>query len=357
MRTPVYLQNPSEDAMTVMWITNVPCRSWVEYGIDSLNMKSVASWDEGIMVANNLINKIVLEGLTPGTKYYYRACSQEIKRYGPYDKEFGETERTPVREFTTWSDDMTDFTVLVFNDLHKKTELFTRLMQVVGETEYDLVIFNGDYIDDPDTESDIVDTLSKFCSDYGSDTVPSIFIRGNHEIRGAYSLVLWNYISKVSEQSYAAFNLGDTRFVLLDCGEDKPDDHAEYSGMNDFTGYREAQAGFLAAEIPSQAFAKASRRILIHHIPLYVKAVEKFNPCKELWQPYLVDAGFDVALNGHTHRHEYVAKGTSDNNFPVVVGGSSSDTGATVTILRKTGNELNLKVVQIDGTTLLNLNL
>jgi len=30
-RTPVYLQNPATDGMTVMWLTNVPSHSWVEY--------------------------------------------------------------------------------------------------------------------------------------------------------------------------------------------------------------------------------------------------------------------------------------------------------------------------------------
>lgn len=353
-RTPVYLQNPARDAMTVMWITSVPCRSWVEYGTDSLDMQTAVTWDEGIMVANNKINKIELTNLRPGTKYYYRACSQEIKSYAPYRKEFGDIAITPIRSFTTFGDQMAGMTVLVFNDLHKKANLLTRLMEQVGDMEYDLVIFNGDCFDDTQTESDIIDVLAKYCVDYGSETVPSIFMRGNHETRGAYSMLLWNYISKAGEHSYTAFSMGDTRFVLLDCGEDKPDDHPVYYGMNDFTGYREAQADFLAKEVVSPAFTEASRRILIHHIPIYLTRTE-FNPCKELWQPYLSTADFDVALNGHLHRYQYIPKDEVGNNFPVVIGGGKSEETATVMILQKSGDDLNLKVVGTEGTTLLDL--
>lgn len=223
-RTPAYLQNPSADAMTVMWITSVPCRSWVEFGTDPDRLQPVRSYDEGMMVANRKINKIRLEDLRPGTKYYYRACSQQILHYGSYKKEFGDTIRMPLASFTTWDERDKDYTILVFNDIHKKTELFKHLMSLVGNEPYDLVIFNGDCFDDPEKESDIVDVLTEYCKSYGSDCIPSVFMRGNHEIRGACSVVLWDYLSKAGEHSYTAFTMGDTRFVLLDCGEDKPDD-------------------------------------------------------------------------------------------------------------------------------------
>ncbi len=356
MRTPVYLQNPAEDAMTVMWITNLPCRSWVEYGTDPENMKKTAcAWDEGIMVANNKINKIVLEGLEPGTKYYYRACSQHIKHYGSYKKEFGETVCTDVKSFTTWSPDMTDFTVLVVNDTHKKTDIFDRLIKLMMGEKYDLVVFNGDCFDDPEQESDVVEVLAKYCESYGSDTVPSIFMRGNHETRGAWSMLLWDYLAKAGEHSYTAFSMGDTRFVLLDCGEDKPDDNSAYYDMNDFTQYRKDQADFLSREIPSEAFTGASKRVLIHHIPIYAAAVASFNPCKELWQPYLANAPFDVALNGHLHSYRFVEKGSFDNNFPAVIGGGYKEDNATLMVLRKKGDEMGLKVLHIKGNTLLTL--
>ena len=182
-------------------------------------------------------------------------------------------------------------------------------------------------------------------------------MRGNHEIRGACSVVLWDYLSKAGEHSYTAFTMGDTRFVLLDCGEDKPDDTEVYYGMNDFTQHRKDQAQFLQTELAKPEFTAAARKVLIHHIPIYGKAVAKFNPCKELWQPYLVTAGFDVSLNGHLHRYELIEKGASENNFPVVIGGGYKEENATVMILKKTGEQLNLRVVHAKGNTLFNRDL
>lgn len=97
--------------------------------------------------------------------------------------------------------------------------------------------------------------------------------------------------------------------------------------------------------------------MLIHHIPIYGKAVAKFNPCKELWQPYLATSGFDVSLNGHLHRYELIEKGASENNFPVVIGGGYKEENATVMILKKTGEQLNLRVVHAKGNTLFNRDL
>ena len=71
-RSPVYLQNPAIDGMTVMWLTHVPCHSWVEYGTDSLNMQQALTWIEGEALAYHTINRIRLSGLKPGTRYYYR---------------------------------------------------------------------------------------------------------------------------------------------------------------------------------------------------------------------------------------------------------------------------------------------
>ena len=357
-RSPVYLQNPATDAMTVMWLTNVPCLSWVEYGTDSLNMQRAQTWVEGIAMANNTLNRIVLNGLKPGTRYYYRACSQEITLYQPYKKEFGETATSKIASFTTWDNKKSDFTAVIFNDLHDRYPLFDKLYEQIKDIPYDIVFFNGDCIADVQTEEIAVNTISHYSRGIGADKVPSVYVRGNHETRGAYAPFLWNLLGKTGgEHSYGAFSIGDTRFVALDCGEDKPDDHREYSGMNDFTQFRKDQAEFLKKETASKEFKSASKRVLIHHIPVYGMPERAFVPCRDKWGSILAKAPFDICLNAHTHRHAFLPKGADDNNFPVVVGGSSNEEGATVAILRKQGKQMTLKILNINGETLLSLEL
>lgn len=355
MRTRPYLQNPANNEMTVMWLTNVPCRSWVEYGTDTLNMKRARTFIEGEMVANNKINKIVLKDLLPGTRYYYRAVSQEIKRYSSYRKEFGDTIRTPIASFSTWDKSKTDFRVLVYNDIHSNLDLFRTLHGFAGKKDYDLVIFNGDCFDDLEVETDITSRLIAYSDTYGSERVPSLFIRGNHETRGAYSLLLWDYLERMNGRSYGAFSIGDARFVFLDCGEDKPDETPVYYDMNDFTQHRKDQADFLKKEIASGDFREAAKRILIHHIPIYGKAVSKFNPCGDLWKPYLSHVNFDVSLNGHLHRYQFLEKGEDNNNFPVVIGGGPKLESGTVMVLEKKGSEMTLNVINAKGESILNM--
>ena len=356
-RTPVYLQNAAPDAMTVMWLTNVPCHSWVEYGTDSLNMQRAQTWIEGETVANNTLNRIMLTGLKPGTRYFYRVYSREITLYQPYKKEFGETAKSEISSFTTFDDQKTDFTAIIFNDLHDSYPLFDKLNQVVKDVPRDIVFFNGDCIADVQSEAIAVNSISHYSRGIGADRVPSVYLRGNHETRGAYSPFLWNLLGTINGHSYGAFNIGDTRFVLLDCGEDKPDETEVYYGLNDFTQFRKDQAEFLKKEITSKAFKSAAKRVLLHHIPVYGMGERSFVPCRDYWGGILAKAPFSICLNAHTHRFNYITKGAEGNNFPIVVGGGSNEQSATVSILRKQGKQMMLTVLNVNGETLLSLNL
>ena len=170
-------------------------------------------------------------------------------------------------------------------------------------------------------------------------------------------MFLWNLLELMENRSYGAFNIGDTRFVLLDCGEDKPDEHPVYYDLNDFTQHRKDQAEFLKQEIASRAFQSAEKRVLIHHIPVYGMKEEAFVPCRDYWGEILSKADFSICLNGHTHRYNYIPKGEEGNPFPVVIGGGSNEQSATVAVLKKTGTVLNLRVLTAEGACLLDLNL
>ena len=353
-RSPVYLQNPATDGMTIMWLTNVPCHSWVEYGTDSKNMHIEQTLEEGIAMANNTLNRIQLTGLKPGTRYYYCVHSREIMLYQSYKKEFGETASTQIRSFKTFDDKDSDFIALIFNDLHDIYPLFDKLVKHVKNIPYDVVFFNGDCICDVQTEESALKTISHYSRGIGGDCIPSVFIRGNHEARGAYSPFLWNLLGKTGgEHSYGAFNIGATRFVILDCGEDKPDCNWAYFGLNDFTQYRKNQTAFLKKEVASKDFISAQRRVLIHHIPIYGMRKNSFNPGRDEWSDIIANAPFDICINAHTHSFNHLATRTFENNFPVVIGGGNCEESATVMILRKKGKQMNLLALNAKGKIIL----
>ena len=328
-----YLQNPVGNGITVMWETTVPAYCWVEYGTDTTQLKRARTIVDGQVVCNNYLHKIRIDGLQPGQKYYYRVCSQEILLYQAYKKVFGNTAQSAFSEFTLPATDTDSFTAVVFNDLHQHTQTFRSLCQQIKNVNYDFVVFNGDCVDDPVDHNQATSFISELTEGVCGDRIPTFFMRGNHEIRNAYSIGLRDHYDYVGDRTYGSFNWGDTRIVMLDCGEDKPDDHWVYYGLNDFTQLRNEQVDFLKKELSSKEFKKAGKRVLIHHIPLYGN--DGKNLCANLWTKLLEKAPFNISLNAHTHKYAYHPKGELGNNYPVIIGGGYKMDGATVMILEK----------------------
>ena len=348
-----YLQNPVGNGITVMWETTVPAYCWVEYGTDTTQLKRARTIVDGQVVCNNYLHKIRIDGLQPGQKYYYRVCSQEILLYQAYKKVFGNTAQSAFSEFTLPATDTDSFTAVVFNDLHQHTQTFRSLCQQIKNVNYDFVVFNGDCVDDPVDHNQATSFISELTEGVCGDRIPTFFMRGNHEIRNAYSIGLRDHYDYVGDRTYGSFNWGDTRIVMLDCGEDKPDDHWVYYGLNDFTQLRNEQVDFLKKELSSKEFKKAGKRVLIHHIPLYGN--DGKNLCANLWTKLWEKAPFNISLNAHTHKYAYHPKGELGTNYPVIIGGGYKMDGATVMILEKKKDELRVKVLNAKGKILLDI--
>lgn len=350
-RTKPYLQNPVGNGITVMWETTVPAYCWVEYGTDTTQLKRARTLIDGQAVCNNTLHKIRIDGLQPGQKYFYRICSQEILLYQAYKKVFGNTAQSAFNVFTLPAADADTFTAIIFNDLHQHTATFRALCKQIQNINYDFVVFNGDCVDDPASHDQATAFISELTEGVHGDCVPTFFMRGNHEIRNAYSIGLRNHYDYPDNKTYGSFNWGDTRIVMLDCGEDKPDEHWVYYGLNDFTQLRNDQVKFLKNELASKEFKRAKKRILLHHIPLYGN--DGKNLCADLWTKLLERAPFNVSLNAHTHQYAYHPKGKLKNNYPVIIGDGYKMETATVIIVEKKKKELRIKVLNTRGEILL----
>lgn len=348
MTTKPYLQDPRPEEMTVMFQTNAVCHAWVEYGKDSLHTQRARTLLDGQEVCYDIENKIVLRNLEPGQKYYYRVCLVGLTHKRAYETHFGDTLRTKFYSFRTPSDDDKDFTALVFNDLHQVKAVYDTLLTKVRNIDYDLVIFNGDCLPEPTDRAEAIRMIHNLADPINGAEKPIIFVRGNHEIRNFYSAGMHRLIGYRDDKTYGAFNWGDTRFVILDLGEDKPDDHDVYGGLNDFTQLRQEQTAFLQQELKSKAFRKASRRVLINHIPVFSNG-DKYRPCTEMWGPLLKQQPFDINFCAHEHSLKFFAEGKDEATFPILRGGAPSIKGCSVAVLTKRGKSLRLKVLTADS--------
>ena len=106
-----YLQNLSENEVTVVWTTDKPCKSWVEFSkkedgknfYSQLPRKAYASQD-GLCCVDTL-HRVTITGLEKNTTYFYRVLSQEVKELLPYRPVLGNIVSTDIWEkpltFTT----------------------------------------------------------------------------------------------------------------------------------------------------------------------------------------------------------------------------------------------------------------
>lgn len=356
MKTEPYLQNPTNNGITVSWLTNKKVHSWVEYGThpDSLKNKTERLVD-GQSYCYNTIHHVRLNELNPEKTYYYRVASREITKYEAYKKEFGETGYSEIYSYKPVAEDAKSYNAIVFNDLHKNESTLERLCEHIDLEKVNLILFNGDCIDDPKDEESVLKFMSYAHKRLNASSIPVVYIRGNHEIRNAYSIQLRDLIDYIGgDTSYGAFTFGDTRFVMLDCGEDKPDDHWVYYGLNSFEDFRNDQTDFLKSEVKSKAHKRAGKKVLLHHIPVY-GFDDKYLPCRSLWDPVLSKSKFDITLNAHTHEYKFVNANEDTNKFPVIIGGGPKKGTATVIHLKKDKKKLRVSVINDSGDNLLEL--
>jgi len=346
MTTLPYLQDPQPTQMTVMFQTTAPAHCWVEYGTDPDNLQRKRALLDGQEVCFDIENRITLDNLQPGQWYYYRVCVVDLLKKHAYSFHTGDTLRTQLYHFRTPQESGTDFTCVIFNDLHEHQDTYDFLCDTLRKEGIspDFIVFNGDCLPEPYDRAHAMRMIHSLADPIGGAETPVFFIRGNHEIRNFYSAGMHRLIGYPNDKTYGGISWGDTRFMILDCGEDKPDEHREYAGFNDFTQLRAEQTDFIRQELRSKAFRKAKRRILISHIPVFGND-DKYQPCSQAWGPLLKSQPFDAAIFAHTHKFHYAAKGMEGAAYPVVNGDGPRINQAAVIILQKRGKALQIRTL------------
>lgn len=360
MTTKPYLQLSTPTSVNVMFQTNSVSHCWVEFGTDTFHTQRARTLLDGQEVCYDIENNIQLKNLQPGTRYFYRVCATEILLKQAYATHFaGDTLRTPFYSFQTPdTKNNGDFVCAIFNDLHENKETYDALLQLMENEGINpnFVIFNGDCLPEPTNREHALHMIHALADPINGAERPIIFLRGNHEIRNCYSAGMHHQIGYYNDKTYSAFTRGNTRFVLLDCGEDKPDDSDVYAGLNDFTQLRLDQVDFLKQELKSKNFKQAKHRVLISHIPVFGNT-DKYRPCLDLWGPLLKKAPFDVAIGAHTHQAAFHPEGTNGCQYPVYIGGGPSAKNATVSILTLKNGQLTMRVLSNNKKTRWTLNM
>lgn len=343
-----YLQSDFGNKMTVLWITNKDAASWVEYGVDAnqLTEKAFEESSMGFKTAGR-INRVVLHNLIPGQKYYYRIVSKEIEDFQPYKLTYGTEIKGQTEQFTNLDSAQKEVSFVMLNDTHDRPESIPHLLGLDKDNQRDFIFFNGDVFNYQTDEAQIVSNMLQPVVNLFAKSVPFVYVRGNHETRGKFAREFPQYFHEVG---YEAFTLGPARFVILDTGEDKEDEHPVYAGIVDFDQYRVQQAALLEKEINSPAFKKATFRIVMMHIPpRYAGDWHGSAHCRDLFEPLMNKGKVDLVLSGHTHQYRVHPPAKGLNSYPIIIGGGPKDGNRTLTRVHVTQRQIQVSMIDDSG--------
>lgn len=349
-----YLQNVSDTEATIVWRTDKDALSWVEIAPnDGMNFYAE---ERPRYYATNMgravigkVHKVRIKKLDKNTTYRYRIFSKEVIEADPYFVQYGKTASTSVYgkaplTFSTRNDEGESLNFLVVNDIHGDTAKLRDLMADFKKGETDFVLFNGDMVSYMNSEQQLFDGfIDKAVNIFASET-PFYMVRGNHESRGLFAMNYMDYFPTASGQPYYSMRIGPIFFIMLDGGEDKPDNDIEYSETAFGDAYRAEQAEWLSEVVKSDEFKNAPFRVVVAHVPPVGDTWHGPLHAKALFVPILNEAGIDLMLCGHLHRHKYLEPGSDGANFPVLI--NSNTEALKINVDR---NNLNVAVKSRDG--------
>ena len=345
------LQNAAERSMGVAFAVSADASGWVEISqsSDMAGAKRVYSGGLGMMEVNDKIAQILVRGLRPATRYWYRVGADRIDYQGGYHmRNLGSEVDEKVHSFTTLGSEATG-SFCIINDTHDVKQAIDSVFAKIAELKPSVVIWNGDALnraEEMQKAIDVMITPHEKYPEYAADT-PFMFVSGNHDFRGRFARHLervWMFRDPAERDGRFAElgrnfvqRIGDVALIGLDTGEDKPDSYPGFAGIFQMDRYRDLQTEWLAQAVESPAVKTARFKVAVCHIPLYHPnwrdpelpggdgpktkgCAAMTRPCALRWRPYLDNVGVNLVVSGHTHSYRHYAP-SADCPWTQIVGG------------------------------------
>jgi len=347
-----YIQDLDQKSVTIVWTTNKDAVSWVELAPDDSThfyLKERPKYFSAELGSKEVskVHSIRVSNLAPGTKYRYRIYSREVLKHEGHRLQYGSVTATDVfgvkpLEFTTIDQTKDNLTFLMVNDIHGNKDLLENLLKKADFGHADFILFNGDMASEFRSEDQVFGDFMDTAVRLFAKEKPMYYCRGNHETRGNFANEFLRYFPSPSGKLYYLLREGPVCFLMLDCGEDKPDSDIEYSGIAAYDQYRDTETNWLKEALKSREFTESLFKIVVVHMPPF-GGWHGDDEIAKKFVPALNDAGIDVMLCGHMH--EYIRQDRKAGiNFPVIVNSNK-------TILKAVYNSrvLDMKILNEKG--------
>lgn len=264
-----YVQNVTQDGITVMWETSRPTMGSVVYGVDG----DLAN--EAATEVSARIHEVRLSGLSPATEYGYRVIADGLT--------------SEIHTFTTAVADGSPFRFATYGDNKDGPANHERVANAVLAERPAFVLHNGDLVN-----------TGYIAKQWGllffeparrlMHSVPLYPVLGNHEERAQ---LFFDYFSLPGNEAWYSFDFGNAHFVVLDSpNEDQMEsDSEQIRWLHDDLAASTATWKFVNFHHPpfsSGGFYHASDRLEL----------------KNLLHPIFEQYEVDFVFAGHDHNYE-----------------------------------------------------
>jgi predicted phosphodiesterase len=316
-----YLVATSGTTATIVWLTDSPSHAAVRYakgaGLPASALARVVESGRDGLLDVGLRHVVTLTGLEPGATYSYRIVSTRVVRLKAYWPDKGLSAESDVHQFTTLDPRKPTVAFSFITDTHEDVNRIRALNDAIDWKSSEFLVHGGDAFHWLDNEDQLFRLWLEPTTTALRHSVPLMYVRGNHEMRGPFARRLFDYVPTPEGRFYYARDAGPVHLIVLDTGEDKADDTNVYAGLNRTTEYRAKELAWLRAHVRNHPrAASAPFRVIAMHQPRWGWLA---NGNAE-WIATANEAGVDLVLAGHMHRFRYEPPGKEHGYHLVVVG-------------------------------------
>jgi acid phosphatase type 7 len=278
-----YLQNVSQNGMTICWETASASRGMVNYTVSGSMQAMPLSVVEDIP---RNFHEVRINNLSTETVYEYQVFNKV--KSSLFDKWVDIP--GPQSIFRTAPNTGTPFRFAVWGDSQTNAEIFREVCDQMASWTPDIAIAVGDQIGDgwilEDWQTQVFDPSKELRM-----KIPTFAAIGNHESQSPY---FYKYFSQPGNEHWFSFTYGNSLFIVLDSTVYFP--------------YSPQHIWFLNL-IKTDTFKNAKFKFAFFHQPPYSEqwggSYYDGEPIiREYLAPILEASGIDMVFNGHTHAYE-----------------------------------------------------
>ncbi len=322
-----------EDNYEISFLTTGNGMGWVEIG-----GKKYKDSTMGVMDWESRIHKVTVPQSVLNQAKAYKICFQSMTERAAYTPVHGSTVSrtypfTPAPAVPTY--------LCMSEQLNENANA----LKVAQYKAWDVFVCGGKYMKAANTENNRYYLLT-LCGETTQGTKPTIFTRGNRELRGfgAHDVIDSMGTSSTGD-AYFYFTQPNIFGIVLDTGEYGADTLAQFGDTVRFQKYREKQTQWLKQIYAEGKWKDYNTRIVICHLPFTAYTDGTMKAVFKEWTNILNQMGVTLMIAGHVNNYSFYPVGDSRNvsgpTFPMLTmsdldNGDYAYSGTYVTFRGKT---------------------